>query len=188
MITASLRSLSVASVLLLAGVVFACSGMHKDAEGSEKQEHAQAGQAEKHEADEDQDAEADEDEGEKEVITLAAAPAAVRESFSKLAEASAVTKVEKIEDEGSVRYEIEFKAGGAEQSATMAEGGEMIEQEREMSADSLPAAVRATLKRHFPDGQIGKAEAVQASYYEVHVTSGGQTHEVTVLATGDIED
>ncbi|HEX5010679.1 MAG TPA: hypothetical protein VFY71_09770, partial [Planctomycetota bacterium] len=74
------------------------------------------------------------------------------------------------------------------QSATLSDGGHVMELERELPVDTLPAAVQAALKHDFPGATVDKAEAVQVSYFEVQVNSGGRKHDVKVYATGDIED
>ena len=187
MLKLSRHSLPVAGTLLLAGALYACSGMHHDHAGAEADEHGEAEHAhgkEAHEADEESGGE----EEDAQVVTMDAAPAAVREAFAQLAPAASVTKVERLTDEGAARYEIEFMADGTAQSATLSDDGHVIELERELPADKLPAAVRAALGHDFPGATVSKAESVQLSYYEVQVTSGGKKHEVKVYATGDIED
>jgi len=187
MLKLSRHSLPVAGTLLLAGALYACSGMHHDSARAEADEHGEKAHEhgkEAHEADEESGGE-EEDE---QVVTLEATPMAVRDAFARLAPATSVKKVERLTDEGAVRYEIEFLADGIEQSATFSEGGQLIELEREMPVDKLPAAVQAALSHDFPGGTLSKAESVQLSFYEVQVTSAGRKHDVKVYATGDIED
>ncbi|HEX5008767.1 MAG TPA: hypothetical protein VFY71_00095, partial [Planctomycetota bacterium] len=100
------RSLPIATALLLSGAIYACAGTHlehSDKEHGEK-EHGYAKESD--EADEESGGE----EEDVQVVTLDAAPAAVREAFAKIAAPSTVTKVERQVDEGAVRFEIDFEA------------------------------------------------------------------------------
>lgn len=122
------------------------------------------------------------------VIQFAEAPASVRAAYSKVAGNAAATRVERIEDEGAVKYELEFAGDGGPASVTIADHGEVMEIEHAASLDKLPEAVRREVMKDYPDAKINEIGAVQAFYYEIDLTVDGRRQEIKVLATGDIED
>ena len=85
-------------------------------------------------------------------------------------------------------YEIEYARAGGEASLVLSADGDLIAMESEIPADALPQAVRDALEVRYPDAVIVEAESVQLFYYEVEVVVDGETRELTVLASGAIED
>lgn len=122
------------------------------------------------------------------VIDFSAAPAAIRQAFSSHSGNANATKVERIEEEGVTKYEIEYSLPAGTASMTFAATGEVMEVESPVTLDALPEAVRREVLHDYPGARITAAEGVQLFYYEMDVEVNGKTIEVAAFATGDIED
>lgn len=153
-----------------------------------------AGRGHGDEADEDgedemEGDEADEQDGADETeIKFNEAPAGVQAAFQAAAAGATPTKVIREVDEGTTTYEIEFAAAGMACSIRTSADGEMLEHERGLDASALPAAVTAALHKQFPKGTVAKCESIQSFAYECQVVVNGKKHDVTVDATGEIDD
>ena len=68
----------------------------------------------------------------------------------------------------------------------MTEEGALVETEESVSLDSVPAAVRAAISKHF--GVEAKVEVEKTTYiaYEVETKINGMEKSVVVLPTGKI--
>lgn len=122
------------------------------------------------------------------VVQLDQTPRAVQDAFRSVGAAASASRVERIIADNVIVYEIEFKKDGGTGSVTLSEGGQTLEIESPVRADDLPEAVRNEITREYPGASIGEAQSVQTFCYEIEVTSGGKTHEIKVMPTGDIKD
>lgn len=137
--------------------------------------------------DEDHDHDRDRDERVT-VVQLDQVPRAVQDAFRTLAAGAAPSRVERIIDDNLVTFEFEFPKNGATASVTLSEHGDTVEIENPVRGEALPQAVRAAIEEEYPGAAISEANSVQVFYYEVELKTGGRTHEIKVLPTGDIED
>jgi hypothetical protein len=154
------------------------------------------------EADEDKDDEDADDE--EEAITLDKAPAPVQEAALKLAgEARNITRVTREEqDDDLYVYEVEFSAPstpagmgplsdaapGTKCSASFSAAGDLVEIEKAVALDKLPASVLKALKDEFPGMVLADAVIATKITYEIKLRVDGEDHEVTVNAAGIIQD
>ncbi|MGH7245187.1 MAG: hypothetical protein ACREJD_17375 [Phycisphaerales bacterium] len=120
-------------------------------------------------------------------IKFTDAPEAVRAAALKLTTEANITKVTKESDDGVTTFEVEFKDGAAMSSANFTSAGDILETERGIPADRLPAAAAAALTKAHPGVAFGNVSLVTKTYYEVEVTKNGKKHEVKVTAAGEIE-
>ncbi len=121
-------------------------------------------------------------------IKLTEAPEGVRAAILKLTPEKALKRVTKEDEDGVMLFEAEYEAEGIACSAKLTERGEVLEIEKAVKADKLPAAVTKALNKEYPGATIKSAESIQVFYFEVAVTSGGKTHPVKVYASGIIDD
>jgi len=130
------------------------------------------------------------DEGDDEgAIELSEAPRAVQRAIRNIVADNPIQQIEKETEEGVTTYEVEFLVDQVKYSARMTEQGEVMELEHEVSAEALPQAAARAIQKEFPRGTVKSIEAVQLFFYEVEITTAnGKTREVTVFASGDIED
>ncbi|GAB4321219.1 MAG: hypothetical protein Kow0059_15820 [Candidatus Sumerlaeia bacterium] len=134
--------------------------------------------------DADEEDEEDEDEEEEVVVELINVPENVQEAIKDHAGTAAIEKVTKEKEDGVTVFEAEFKVNGMEQSVEVADNGQVLELERKVSADELPAAVKAALEKACPGGEIAEAELIQKFYYEIKVKTNGKTKEIKVTPAG----
>lgn len=138
--------------------------------------------------DENGDAEGGGDEEQTTEIGFGEAPAAVRQAFARVAGGVDASLVERITDEDTSWYELEYPKAGATASVTMSEAGQMMEIETPVRLGDLPEVVRKELLKDYPDAKIAEASAVQLFFYEFKIKSHGKTFEVIAFSNGDIED
>jgi hypothetical protein len=65
--------------------------------------------------------------------------------------------------------------------------GDVIESERGIANDKIPAAAMAALKQRFPNATLGDAVVSTKVVYEVEITVDGKKTEVKVEASGTID-
>ena len=122
-------------------------------------------------------------------ISLDAAPAAVQASIKKVVGAGKMGDVTKESEDGKTVYEAEFTLDKAEHSVKVSESGDVLEEETELDAPALPAAVTDAIKAKFATGKIEDASLVKAggkTFYEVGVEVGDEDHEIKIDAAGKI--
>jgi uncharacterized membrane protein YkoI len=96
-------------------------------------------------------------------------------------------------EDGSTLYEVALRTSDGKQlEVEISPDGAIVETEEIVSADALPAAVLKTVQKEHPGGKVGKVERITAAdgavSYEVVVTSGGRSQELTLSAAGVIEE
>jgi len=122
------------------------------------------------------------------IIPFNALPHQIQQAVLKYTKEANIKKIELIQDEGVIKYEIESMENGLGMGITFAENGGILEVEKSMALFSLPAAALAEIKKDYPTIKIQNVESVQSYYYEVEGTMDGKKVQIKVLATGDIED
>lgn len=121
-------------------------------------------------------------------ITYAQLPKAVQSAALKHLDRSSITKVEAIQEEGSVKYEIESTHNGIGKDITFASDGSILEIEQAVKFKELPAAVQNTIKKRYPKLDITELESVQTFFFNVEGTQAGKSVEFKVLASGKMVD
>lgn len=117
------------------------------------------------------------------------APSAVQSAVKKLVGSSKVKKFSQDDENGKIAYEVEFDVHSVEHSAKVAEDGTVLEEEEEMKAADLPAAVKAALAKALPGGKVGDVSKVKAdgkTFYEADVEVGKAEHELKIGLDGSI--
>lgn len=125
---------------------------------------------------------------EEKIITFKALPYQVQQAVLKYTKEVNIKKVEHIQDEDAIKYEIESMENGLGMDITFVENGEVLEVEKTMALSSLPAVSLAAIKKDYPTIKIQNVELVQRFYYDIEGVVDGKKVQFKVLATGDIED
>ncbi len=113
-------------------------------------------------------------------------PAVVKAAFTKQ-----FPKAEhaKWEMESRTEYEVNFKQGGADRSATYGTDGTWLETEQAIKADALPEPVRKAIAAGYADHKvkgIDVAESPKGTVYEVDMEKGEESLEVVFAADGKV--
>ena len=129
---------------------------------------------------------ADEDE---QKISLTDAPAAVQAAITKAVGSSTIKKVTKETKKGETKYEAEFDVNKVEHSVEVSATGEVLEEETEIDAKTLPQPVTDAVKAKYVDGTLGEANEVKekgSTFYEVDVKVGKDQHELKIDSSGKV--
>ena len=93
----------------------------------------------------------------------------------------------KWEMETKTEYEVNFKIGSDEMSATYGTAGQWMETEKELKMADLPAAVRKTIAEKYADqktGDISHVDSPKGETYEVDMKKGEKSMEVVFSKDG----
>jgi hypothetical protein len=101
-----------------------------------------------------------------------------------------IQAVERAKEDGRVEYEVELLVDGKSCDLKVAANGTVLEVERQVALDKLPAAVRSTLAL-FTKAEVEKAEQVTKgtdSFYEVVIELDDSMFELKITADGKISE
>jgi uncharacterized membrane protein YkoI len=129
-----------------------------------------------------------EDEGGDESIkmTLAQAPPVVQKAIQAAAGSATVSEVEKETEDGITLYEAAWEVGGVEHEVNVNEAGEVMETEMTITADAVPAAVKAAAMKHLPKGTTPEFEKKVIVLYEIIAMVDGKEIEFLVDPSGRV--
>jgi hypothetical protein len=116
-------------------------------------------------------------------------PPAVLSAFEKAYPKASTKGFAKEEEDGKTFYEIESVEGTTTRDILYLANGNVAEIEEGVSADKLPDAVKATVKREYPKGKVTKAEKVTVESvikYEIHIAVGKTQHGLVVAPDGKV--
>ncbi|XSG83741.1 MAG: PepSY domain-containing protein [Methylohalobius sp. ZOD2] len=117
-------------------------------------------------------------------------PKGVQETFKQAHPNARDVEVEKeAEEYGEPLYEIEFEADGVEYEALYHTDGSFFGYEREFPRGLLPQAVKDSIAKRFPQGEIQATEVVvnaedEPLAYEVKIKDNGEEWEAYFNADG----
>lgn len=119
-------------------------------------------------------------------MALAQAPEAVRNAFAELAPGASAVTVERSTEDDSTIFEIEYTSGGEKATASVTEGGEVLEIERVVT--TLPDAVKRAIEKSMPGAKVVKSESVQTFRYEVVVEKDGKQEALEIAPNGEMDE
>jgi uncharacterized membrane protein YkoI len=119
-------------------------------------------------------------------VRLRSLPAAVQKAIHEQAGQARIGRIEKIETDGEVSYEVEIGRGGGNRSFTVADDGALLD--IEITFAELPAAAQKTAKSEIGNGKIEIARKVFGDEitYEVEFTRSGQERALSVDGKGKL--
>ena len=120
-------------------------------------------------------------------IKLTDLPEAARAVVKKSTKDDSVKTVTKETAHGVTTYEIDYMDGSVACAMLLSAAGDVIESERGIANDKIPAAAMAALKQRFPNATLGDAVVSTKVVYEVEITVDGKKTEVKVEASGTID-
>lgn len=132
---------------------------------------------------EDEEGERDNGEG---VISWQQLPAAVQAALAKIVPTQQIDALTREVEDGFVFFEAEYKTDGLKHATKLTDNGYVVESEQPVSAESLPPAVVAALKKQFKNAEIEESEIVQLTFFEVKVRAGDKKCEVKIQANGHV--
>jgi uncharacterized membrane protein YkoI len=118
-------------------------------------------------------------------------PPAVQKAMKEQSKGAAILGASKEQENGRTTYEIETKLAGKGRDLTFDESGSLLEVEREMDLDSIPAPAKEAILKNAANETVQKVESVtsgSSTQYEAHIkTNSGKTREVVVNGEGTIQ-
>ena len=127
--------------------------------------------------------------GEK-VVALDQTPPAVQAAIGKALAGQKADKIVMENDEGKPTYEVVYHVNGQECSAEFTATGDLVEQESDVEASSLPSVVTGAIMQKYPSAKITEAAQVTSGgqhFYEAGIKlSDGKEREVQVNGDGSI--
>ncbi len=140
--------------------------------------------------DEDDDEEDDEDgdDDDEQVISLDKAPESVQATIRRIVGNNPLKKVVIEDEDGIILYEAEYMVEGIEQSIECAASGEILEEEKTVDANAIPAAAMKRILQDYPGSVIVESESIQKFFYEIKIDQNGKKHEIQINAAGEIFD
>ena len=114
-------------------------------------------------------------------------PAAVQKTAHEQVGSSKIEEIEATFEEGRHATEVEYRENGKKMAVVIANDGTLIQKEYRMSPSDAPAAIKQAVAAQFPRGKIShikEVERKEAKFFEVSVTSGGKSRQVTLDAAG----
>ncbi len=122
------------------------------------------------------------------IIQFKDLPIAVQDTALKHVSSNDITKIERIKEEETIKYEIESSHQGVTKDITVAGNGALLETEQGVSFSQLPKEAQHQINKDYPGIKINELESATLHYYDVQGVVHGKVVEFRVFATGDIED
>src|SRR3954463_9517211 len=121
-------------------------------------------------------------------VTRAELPAAVQRVADEQSRGATVRGYSTERDNGQTIYEVAIAVHGRSRDVTIDSTGNVLEVEERVPFDSLPAAVRASLRQLAGSGRITTIESLTKRgtlvAYEAHVRTGTKRSEIQVGPDG----
>ena len=115
-------------------------------------------------------------------------PAAVEKAVVELSKGATIRGFSEEKENGKTRYEAEMQVNGHTKDVQMDANGAVIEIEKELDIQAVPAEVRAGLQAKVDKGKITKIESITKKHklvaYEAQVVTDGKKSEVQVGPDG----
>jgi hypothetical protein len=121
-------------------------------------------------------------------IKLTDLPEAARAVVKKSTKDDSVKKVTKETAHGVTTYEIDYMDGSVTCAMLLSAAGDVIESERGIALDKIPAAAMVALMQRFPNATLGDAVVATKVVYEVEITVDGKKREVKMEASGAMDE
>lgn len=125
---------------------------------------------------------------EERTVTDTEVPRAVLDAFHTNYPDAVVREYSEETEAGERYYEIAFEYAGARYDASYDAGGEVVELEKTIPAEALPAAIREALSLNYGELAIKQAEHVNKRgkiYYEVKLVEAGTGKRYELLYSED---
>jgi len=121
-------------------------------------------------------------------ITFKQVPSAVQTAILKQVKKADITRIERITDEGVIKYEFESSHHHISKDLTLAENGAVMEIEQSSSIKQLSPQAKMAIKHDYPNLTITEIETTQEFYTAIEGKVNGKKVAFKIQASGDIED
>ena len=114
------------------------------------------------------------------------APEAVQAAIKKAAGKASIEEVEKETEDGLTLYGAGWKKNGVDHEVVVNADGQLMEKEKSVSGDGVPAAVRKAAMKNLPKGAKAEFELKTVMLYEVEAMVDGKEIEMLVDPSGRV--
>jgi uncharacterized membrane protein YkoI len=115
-------------------------------------------------------------------------PEAVRKTAREQSRGARTLGFTKEVENGNTFYEVELRINGHNKDVLIDAAGAVVEIEEEVALSSLPAAVKAEIKKQAGKGKIISVESITkdnaVTAYEAHLSKGGKKLEIKLAPDG----
>ncbi len=126
----------------------------------------------------------EEDEGQETVVTLAETPAMVQTAINKAVGGATVDEIDVEREDDITVYEASWKVDGVEHEVSVDSSGHVLETERVVSREAVPAAVRSAVTKHMPADANPEFELKSVMLYSVAAIVEGKEIELLIDPAG----
>jgi len=117
-------------------------------------------------------------------------PEAVRKTVQQQSKGAIIRGLAKEVEDGKTFYEAELTVNGHNKDVLIDPTGAVVEIEEQVALSSLPAEVKATVRKAAGKGKITAVESITKSNtleaYEAHVSTAGKKSEIKVAPNGTL--
>lgn len=124
------------------------------------------------------------DEDDEHEIEMSAVPDAVKATATRILGSIEGCKASMEKEDGATLYEVSSAA--AKTDVKLTADGHVVEVERVLAAEALPAGALANLKSKFPGASITEIEEVEQHYFSVAMLKDGKKARAVLSATGRV--
>ena len=117
-------------------------------------------------------------------VALEQVPAPAREVLTKLAGGAKIDEVTKESENGTEVFEGKWTANGKVREASVAADGSLLQMEESLTANDLPASVKAALDKQMADAENVSYVKKTITLYEAEGQVNGKKREATVSPAG----
>jgi len=117
-------------------------------------------------------------------------PPAVQKTVREQSKGAKILGLAQEIENGKTNYEVELKVDGHHKDVLIDPAGAVVVIEEEVTLESLPPLVKATILQHVGKGKIGMIESITEGgavvAYEAHIRKAKKTTEIKVSPSGEV--
>lgn len=122
-------------------------------------------------------------------VKLEELPEAARDCVKRNSTGAKIGRIERIERDGTVRFEAELKTPNGSKDLLVDQDGTLLEVEEEISLPAVGTTARLAIEKAAEGGKVKKVETVKDGdgkllYYEVDIEVKGKKSEIKVAPDG----
>lgn len=124
-------------------------------------------------------------------VKLEELPEAARECVKRNSTGAKIGKIERVEKDGTIRFEAELKTPNGSKDLLVDQDGTLLEVEEEISLPAVGTTARLAIEKAAEGGKVKKVETVKDGdgkllYYEVDIEVKGKKSEIKVSPDGQL--
>jgi hypothetical protein len=124
-------------------------------------------------------------------VKLEELPEAARECVKRNSTGAKIGRIERIERDGTIRFEAELKTPNGSKDLLVDQDGTLLEVEEEISLPAVGTTARLAIEKAAEGGKVKKVETVKNGegkllYYEVDIEVKGKKSEIKISPDGEL--